>query len=104
LRFNNIHFRLAPRRGVRNGEGEGNGPRSVLIFHSQTDYSFGRPEKLKGSRFNTPEDLAAFSQKFDEGIKKVFSNDQGIQFVKFGPPRDNDPKCGIKAGRFMLTG
>ena len=31
-----------------------------------------RPEKLKHSKFNTPEDLAAFSQKFDEGLKKVF--------------------------------
>ena len=62
------------------------------------------PEKLRGSKFNTPEDLATFSQKFDEGVKRVFSNDQGAQFVKFGSPRDTDPNCGIKAGRLMLTG
>ena len=59
---------------------------------------------LKDSRFNTPEDLAAFSQKFDEGVKKLFSSDQATQYVKFGSLRDNDPKYGIKAGRLMLTG
>jgi len=63
-----------------------------------------RPEKLKGSKFDTPEDLAAFAQKFDEGVKRVFSSDQAPQYVKFGSPRDNDPRCGIKAGRLTLTG
>jgi hypothetical protein len=61
-------------------------------------------EKLRGSKFNTPEDLAAFSQRFDEGVKRVFSNDQGAQYIKFGSPRDNDHNCGIKAGRLTLTG
>ena len=59
---------------------------------------------LKDSRFNTPEDLAAFTQKFDEGVKKLFSSDQATQYVKFGGLRDNDPKYGIKSGRLMLTG
>jgi hypothetical protein len=62
------------------------------------------PEKLRGSKFNTPEDLSAFSQKFDEGVKKIFSNDQAAQYIKFGSPRDNDPRYGIKAGRLTLTG
>jgi hypothetical protein len=44
------------------------------------------------------------SQKFDEGVKRVFSNDQAAQYVKFGLSRDNDPRCGIKAGRLTLTG
>ena len=74
-----------------------NAPLTDRLLNSQ-------PEKLKGSRFNTTEDLAAFSQKFDEGVKKVFSNDQAAQHVKFGSPRDNDPECGIKAGRITLTG
>ena len=58
------------------------------------------------SKFNTPEDLAAFFQKFDEGVKKVFStsNSRADQYVKFGSLRDNDPNCGIKTGRLMLTG
>jgi len=48
--------------------------------------------------------LAAFSQKFDEGVKRLFSNEEGPQYVKFGSPRDNDPRCGIKAGRLTLDG
>ena len=59
---------------------------------------------LEGSRLNTPEALEAFSQKFDGGVKKVFSNNQAAQYVKFGSPRDNDLSCGIRAGRLMLTG
>ena len=62
------------------------------------------PEKLRESKFNTPEDLASFSQKFDEGVKRVFSKDQAPQYVKFGSPRNNDPGYGIKAGRLALTG
>jgi len=61
-------------------------------------------EKLRGSRFDTPEDLAMFSQRFDEGVKKIFSNDQMAQYVKFGSMRDNDPEYGIRAGSLMLTG
>ena len=63
-----------------------------------------RPEILRKSKFNTPEDVAAFAQKFDEGTKRVFSNTEGVQYIKFGSPRDSDPKHGIKAGKLMLTG
>ena len=61
-------------------------------------------EKLKTSKFHTPEDIAAFTQKFDEGLKRVFSGDTGTQYIKFGSPRDNDPDHGIRAGRLALTG
>ena len=63
-----------------------------------------KPEKLAQSTFNTPEDLSAFSKKFDEGLKKVFSDDKKSQYIKFGSLRDNDSKHGIKAGKLMLTG
>jgi len=61
---------------------------------------------MRSSRFNTPENLAAFSQRFDEGVKKDFSNNRTDQYVKIGSLglRDNDPTCGIKAGRLTLTG
>jgi len=61
---------------------------------------------LKDSKFNTPEDLAVISQKFDEGVKKVFStlSRHSNQYIKFGSPRDNDPNVGIKAGKLALTG
>ena len=65
-----------------------------------------QPEKLEYSKFNTPEDLSSFSQKFDEGVKKVFSisNSHADQYIKFGSPRDNDPDYGIRAGKLVLTG
>ena len=62
------------------------------------------PEALRGTGFDTPGDLAAFSQKFDEGVKRVFSNDRVDQYVRFGSPRDDDPDRGIRAGRLTLTG
>jgi len=78
------------------------------MLHSQTCCSALnlRPEKLKYSKFNTPEDLAAFSQRFDEGVKEVFSmsNSHTDQYVRFGSPRDNDPNYGIRVGRLTLTG
>jgi len=61
-------------------------------------------EKLRGSRFNTAENLEEFSQRFDDGVKKVFSNNQTPQYVKFATLRDNDPAYGIKGGRLTLTG
>ena len=63
-----------------------------------------RSAKLQQSKFNTPEDIAAFAQKFDEGLKRVFSGDNGTQYIKFGSMRDNDPQYGIKAGKLALTG
>jgi len=63
-----------------------------------------QPEKLKDSKFDAPEYVAAFSQGFNEGLKMVFSDDQEPQHVRFGSPRDNDAKYGIKAGKLTLTG
>ncbi|KAF9783759.1 hypothetical protein BJ322DRAFT_1109608 [Thelephora terrestris] len=57
-----------------------------------------------GSKLNTSWNLEMFSQRFDEGLKRVFSDDHGSQYVKFGTPKENDPSCGIKAGRLALTG
>ena len=103
LLLNHYYFRLAPRRGVRYCKGEGGDPRCALILLTDRPLS-SQPEKLSNSKFNTPDDLGAFVQKFDEGVKKVFSNDQAVQYVKFGHPRDNDPELRIKAGRLTLDG
>jgi len=59
---------------------------------------------LKGSQFDSPENLETFAQKFDEGVKRIFSNDKISQYVKFGTQKDTDPNCGIRAGRLTLTG
>ena len=61
-------------------------------------------ERLNSSNLNTPENLGEFSERFDDGVKKVFSNNQAPQYVKFGSMRDNDPKYGVRAGRLTLTG
>jgi len=105
--FDDIHFRLGPRRRARYSKGDSDGTRCVPTPFRHTRQSLNsQPDKLKYSKFDTPEDLAAFSQKFDEGVKKVFSSSNALtdQFVKFGSPRDNDPNCGIKSGRLSLTG
>ena len=61
-------------------------------------------ESWSGSRFKTSENIEAFSQRFDEGLKRVFSDNKGTQYVKFGSVKENDPSYGIKAGRLALTG
>ena len=75
-----------------------------MISFLQIDRHNPWPGKLRGSKFDTPEDLDVFAQKFDEGVKRVFSNDQAPQYVKFGSLRDNDANRGIRAGRLALTG
>jgi hypothetical protein len=62
------------------------------------------PGKLKGSMFDTPEYIAAIAQKFEEGLKRVFSDDKGTHYVEFGSPTDNDPRFGIQKGKLTLTG
>ena len=75
-----------------------------LFFSFVASPAQRRTERLRRSTFNTPDDIATFAQNFDEGPKRVFSDDKRVQYVKFGSPRDNDPKHGIKAGKLLLTG
>ena len=63
-----------------------------------------QPGRLRGSGLDTPGNLEAFSQRFDDGVKKVFSNNQVAQYVEFGSPKDSNSYCGIKAGRLTLAG
>jgi len=60
--------------------------------------------KLKGSRFGNKQDLAAFTESFDTGLKESFSDSTKAQFVKFGSPRDNDTRCSVKSGKLSLAG
>jgi len=61
------------------------------------------PARFKDSKFGA-EDIEAFTENFDGGLKKVFSDSSKPQFVKFGSPRDNDPSCNVKHGRLSLQG
>ena len=60
--------------------------------------------RFKDSKFDNKEDLAAFTAAFDTGLKATFSDKSKPQFVKFGSPRDNDTRCGVKGGRVTLPG
>jgi hypothetical protein len=99
-----VLLRFTPGRRIRHSESKGYGLRSVQLHPLVALPIQPELERLKTSIFDTPEDMTAFSRKFDEGLKRVFSDSTAVQYVKFGSPRDNDPKHGIKAGRFMLTG
>ena len=60
--------------------------------------------RFKNSRFDNEQDLAAFTESFDTGLKVIFSDGTKPQFVKFGSPRDNDARCGVKGGKLSLSG
>jgi hypothetical protein len=59
---------------------------------------------LRNSRFGNEQDLAAFAESFDTGLKETFSDSSKPQFVKFGSLRDNDARCGVKSGKLNLAG
>lgn len=66
--------------------------------------TFPCPARLKNSRFDTEQDLASLTESFDTGLKTSFSDNKKLLWVKFGAPRDNDPRCGVKGGKLSITG
>jgi len=62
------------------------------------------PARFKNSRFDNVQDLAAFTESFDTGLKTTFSDKSKPWFVKFGSLRDNDAACGVKGGKLSLQG
>jgi hypothetical protein len=60
--------------------------------------------RLKDSKFDSKEDLAAFTEGFDTKLKETFADSNKPQSVKFGSLRDNDTRCGVKGGRLSLQG
>ena len=98
-------MRLAGGRGICHSEGEGYGFKWVKVVLVSRFLSFNTPsENLATSNFNTPDDIATFSRKFDEGLKRVFTDEESVYYVKFGGARDNDPEHGITGGKLLLTG
>ena len=65
---------------------------------------FSPPGRFKNSKFDQEEDLEAFTESFDTGLKAIFSDSSKAQFVKFGSPRDTNARCGVKGGKFTLQG
>ena len=45
-------------------------------------------EKLKNSKYGTPDALDHITRKFDETTKRLFRDRREMQFVPFGSPLD----------------
>ena len=58
--------------------------------------------KLRGSRFNDPEDIDVMVSIFEETTKRQFGDNSAEYFLRFGTSRDNDPKVDIARGRLKL--
>ena len=74
------------------------------LFPATPCLTFSCLARLRNSRFDNEQDLAALTESFDTGLKTTFSDSSKPQFVKFGSPRDNDARCGVKLGKFNLAG
>ncbi|KAJ7158680.1 hypothetical protein C8R46DRAFT_1165038 [Mycena filopes] len=61
-------------------------------------------EKLKSSKYGSPEAVEHITKRFDETTKRLFRDDRTLQFISFGSPLDKDPTVGIRGGQLKLTG
>ncbi|KAF7312389.1 hypothetical protein MIND_00252200 [Mycena indigotica] len=61
-------------------------------------------EKLKHSKYGSPEAVEHITKRFDETTKRLFRDDQSLQFISFGSPLDKDSSVGIRGGKLKLTG
>ncbi|KAI0058165.1 hypothetical protein BV25DRAFT_1872113 [Artomyces pyxidatus] len=61
-------------------------------------------EKLKRSKYGTPDSLDHITKRFDETTKRLFRDKKELQYVSFGSPLDKDTTVGIRAGQLKLTG
>ncbi|KAI0926081.1 hypothetical protein AcV5_008643 [Taiwanofungus camphoratus] len=61
-------------------------------------------EKLKTSKYGTPDSLDHITKRFDETTKRLFRDNKELQFVPFGSPLDKDFTVGIRGGQLKLTG
>ena len=61
-------------------------------------------EKLKNSKYGTPDSLVHITKRLDETTKRLFRDNKELQFVPFGSPLDKDPTVGVRNGQLKLTG
>jgi hypothetical protein len=60
-------------------------------------------DKLRGSKYGTPDSLEHITKRFDETRKRLF-RDKELQYMLFGSPLDKDLSVGIRQGQLKLTG
>ena len=61
-------------------------------------------EKLRTSKYGSPDSLDHITKRFDETTKRLFRDSKELQFVPFGSPLDKDLPVGIRGGQLKLTG
>lgn len=61
-------------------------------------------ERLKGSKYGTPDSMDHITKRFDETTKRLFRDKKDLQFVPFGSPLDKDLSAGIRGGQLKLDG
>lgn len=61
-------------------------------------------EKLKNSKYGSPDSLDHITKRFDETTKRLFRDKDGSQFIPFGSPLDKDLAVGIRNGQLKLKG
>ena len=61
-------------------------------------------EKLRTSKYGTPDTLEHITKRFDETTKRLFRDKKEPQYVQFGSPLDKDLAAGIRQGQLKLTG
>ncbi|KAG1739210.1 uncharacterized protein EDB91DRAFT_1053992 [Suillus paluster] len=61
-------------------------------------------EKLRGSKYGTPDSIDHITKRFDETTKRLFRDKKELQFIPFGSPLDKDASAGIRGGQLKLNG
>ncbi|PPQ91717.1 hypothetical protein CVT25_012858 [Psilocybe cyanescens] len=61
-------------------------------------------EKLRHSKYGTPDSVDHITRRFDETTKRLFRDRNELQFIPFGSPLDKDSAVGIRSGQLRLTG
>ncbi|KAH0833016.1 hypothetical protein J3R83DRAFT_12001 [Lanmaoa asiatica] len=68
------------------------------------DWTHPQSEKLKTSKYGTPDSIDHITKRFDETTKRLFRDRNEIQWIPFGSPLDRDQSVGIRGGSLKLTG
>ncbi|KIM84081.1 hypothetical protein PILCRDRAFT_96828 [Piloderma croceum F 1598] len=76
---------------------------SGSVFVSRRARAFLQ-EKLRNSKYGTPDALDHITKRFDETTKRLFRDHNDLQFIPFGSPLDKDLSVGIRGGQLKLTG
>ncbi|KAJ4477259.1 hypothetical protein J3R30DRAFT_3290784 [Lentinula aciculospora] len=74
------------------------------VFVSRRARELFQVEKLKNSKYGTPDAVDHITKRFDETTKRLFRDKKDSQFILFGSPLDKDLSVGIRSGQLKLSG